>query len=392
MSYSVTSWFVDQAKSKMSSPIRKFTIGNSDYSDRVLSWPSFGVEWNNIKPVRLTMNMANEDGAMNFLRTNKVNMQNSCSLDIGFTHATSGDETINVFKGKIDSIQFTDGTIRTMLADKFKIFEERLIGTSNSVEDYTSSNYLVSDLAWWICTSYGGLSGVQSTNNPDINFESFDTWAGVMSGDVVLVQGRFAGVKVLEALRKVARITKTAIYQEEDKIHFQRFSLTHSYNTNLTNNEILGLSLTIDSKKLINKKYVMFDYDTTSRYHKQTVIDADSASINSYGLNEHTEKDASMWYVNSQSAINFAQREILIEKVPYDQVVVNAPLVAMLRTVGESISVTDPLLGVGAESFRIMKRQLNMEQGTVNLNADASQLFGGFTLDTSSLNGDDVLT
>jgi len=384
MAHDVTSWFQVQAEKKVSSPIRKFTMSGSDYSDRVLSWPSFNIEWNNIKPVRVTMNLANEDQALNFMRTDKVNMQNSCTLQMGFTHPTSGDEFMDIFKGTVDKFTMTDGTIRMTLVDKFKQLSERVIGTSNSVEDYTTSNYLASDLAWWICTSHGGLDATVDSSNPDIDWLTFNTWAGVMSGDVVLMQGRFAGTRVLEALRKISRTTQTAIYQEENRIKFHRFSLADSYGTTLNTEHIINNTISIDSKIMTNRKLVMFDYDPTSRYHKGTVVEQDSSSVNSYGLRTGIEKDASLWFVNSQSALNAAQRDILINKTPFDKAVTNVPLIGMLRSVGEMIYVTDDHVGLSADSFRVMKRSFSMEQGRVTFNADASQIFGGFTLAASS--------
>ena len=392
MAHEVTSWFQLQAESKISVPVRKFIMAGSDYSDRVMSWPSFKISWDEVRPVRLALNLANEDKALNYIRADKTNMQNSCALQIGFTHPTSGDELLNVFNGQIDAVKMSDGSVKLTLVDKFKTLAERVIGTSEIPVDYTTSNYLLSDIGWWICTSHGNLSSIESTSNPDIDYASFQNWAAVMSGDSVLVNARFTGMRVLEALRKVARVSQSAVFQEEDKIRFHRFSLVDSYGTILTKDEIIKTTLSIDDKDIVNRKLVMLDYDTTSRYHRSTVIDQNSSSVNSFGLREGVEKDAALWYVNSASALNFAQRDILVKKLPYDKMQVRTTLVGMLRSVGEMIYVSDEHLDISAEAYRVMNRSLSMGTGMVTFNGDASQLFGGFVLDTSSLDGNDVLT
>lgn len=603
MTHNVSSWFQQQAEQKTVVPVRKFILAGSDYSSRVLNWPSFSVTWDQVRPVRVSLNLSNEDGALNFFRTSPINLQNSCSLQMGFSHdeigvlfnassgymahtnagitasartvhtifrpawdsddglnhgiwqsrdadnaitedsrifkssanilywrsedtdsnifdavvdvgdgethhfnsgdlvkitgmydsnhraiyfgdtlvncvgamtpptATSGgrfgfgegyffgggifdvlnihnrvltanevallngfnevsdsdlarsylfndnlsdesinndtgvlvgsdeiyqfvydDELIDVFNGTIDKIKMSDGTMNFTLVDKFKQLAQRVIGTSDVPVSYEGSSYLVSDLAWWICTSHGGLDATQDSSNPDIDYPSFATWAGVMSGDSVVMNARFTGARVLESLRKISRVTKTAIYQEENKIVFQRFNLANPLGTVLNGSNIKNTTIEVDAKNIINRKTVMLEYDTTSRFHQSTIIEQDSASVNSYGLFESVEKDANLWYVNSQSAINFAQRDVLIRKVPYGAINTKVPLVGMLRLLGEMIYVTDDQIGLSGDPFRIMKRAFSMDTGLVTFNGDASQVLGGFILDTSSLDGVDVLT
>jgi|GEM_PF-4037381 len=392
MAYDVTSWFVDQANSKISSPVRKFTIGSSDYSDRVTAWPMLKVAWDQVRASKLTLTLANDDGVMNFLQQDKINMRQDCVIGVGFTHPTSGAETITLIAGKVEKFTMSKGTMRLTLADKFKAFNERVVGTSDNPVSYTGSNYLVSDIAWWLCTSYGGLDSTKSTANPDIDYANFSDWASVFSGDSVFLNARFTGMKVTEALRKISQITRSAIFPENDLLQFHRFSFINSYAKTLDNDTIIDLSVGVDDKDITNRQYMALDYDVTSRYHKSTVVAASSASVNSYGVREASFADASMWYVNSLSAINFCERVTTTQDEPYSKIKVRAPLVGMLRQIGEMVYVTDDQVGISNAVYRIMNRTFNMNTGEVSFGADPSQLLNAFRLDYSALDGSDVLS
>jgi len=287
----VTSWFTNQTESFNSSPVRQFTIGNSDYSDYVQRWPRFKREWDAVRPTNLTINLSNEEKTFNFFLSDRINIVNSCSIKFGYTHATSGDELLDFYAGMITKVSYAKGIASISIEDKFKPLSERLMGTQDAAIDYTGSNHLPSDMAWYICTSYGGLSSITSVSNPDIYFASFQSWAAVFSGDSVFITGRFTGQKCTDSLRRLSRITGSAIHIKNNKIFFKRFSLVDSLNTVINNDNLKDITLKIDDANMINRQHMLFNYDVTSKYHTGTVTSANSTSINSYGLKEGIEKD-----------------------------------------------------------------------------------------------------
>src|SRR3990167_5515754 len=132
MAYSVTSWFIDQTQLKTAAPMRKFTIGGSDYSSRVTRWPSIRRAYSDIRPVNISVDLANEDQALNFFRSEPTTLLTTCELHMGYTHATSGDELITLYSGDIDRVLYKKGSVTIQTLDKFKQFTERVIGSSNS--------------------------------------------------------------------------------------------------------------------------------------------------------------------------------------------------------------------------------------------------------------------
>lgn len=390
MPYSVSSWFVDQCALENPPVKRRLLIAGSDYTDYVGRWPSVSRKWNDLRAMSVSIQLSNEDQTFNFFRTNKTTLRSSIQLQIGFTHPTSGDEFITAFAGTSERVSFESGAVNLTVSDKLKQLSERVVGASNSPAVFSSSIMLPSDIAWTLCTCYGGLSSIQSTSNPDINYQSFLDFASVLSFDNVLMGGRFEGQKVAEGLRKIADMTQAAIVLVEDKISFYRFSTANSFVSSLSTDHVKDISLTIDDLDMVNKQWVYGDYRVESKYWPLAVFDTRSASVSSFGLREQVMKDESVWYVTSAAAINMAQRVMSTAGLPYDRVTLSTPLVPLFKQIGEIIAVSDALIG-NSSGYRIMGYNLNLEDGSMKMELDASQLVMPFTLDVSELDGPDVL-
>lgn len=390
MPYNVTSWFVDQCAASAPPVKRKFLLGSSDYSERVVSWPSISRTWNDVRPLTVSIGLANEDKLFNFFHSDKTNLRAAAKLQLGFTHPSSGDEMITLFSGAVKRVTYNKGQCTLTLGDKFSQLGERVIGTSNSAAIFSGATMLPSDIAWTICTCYGGLSSVQSTSNPDIDYDDFRSWAGVFSGDSVYMGARFEGQTVTEALRKLAKMTVSAVVLDGEKISFARYTTANTQTVTVDNDSILDMSVDIDDSDMVNKQFVYADWRVASRFWNVTVVEANSASVNSYGVRERVLSDESVWYVSSQNAYNAAQRIIRTAGRPYDRMTLKTPLKSLHQQVGDTIVGVDTFLGIDA-GWRIMKQSINMNDGSLSYSIDPSQVNTPFILDASSLDGGDLL-
>lgn len=391
MSYDVSSWFIDEANKPSPAVVRKFWVGSTDYSDYVKRWPKVKRDWDSVRPVSATINLNNTEQTFNFFHLDKTNLMGQGALEIGFTHPTSGDELITLFSGKIERVKLSGAQASITITDKTKPFSELQLGSNDTPLDFTGSNYLVSDLVWYMVTSYGNFSSVTDSSNPDIDYPAFETWSGVFSGDNVRVQAYFSGMKITEGLRKIADMTRSAVFLKDNKLSFHRFSLADSYQTALNYNNLFAVDLSLDDKTITNKQYVLAGYDQTSDYHTITTFDIDTASVNSYGLREQTEQDNSIWYVDSVSAINLAQRIVSTGKEPYSDFSLTANPESIIRQIGETILLTDNFFGEGGNAYRVMSNEIDMQTGQVKLEGNARQILNAFTLDYSTLDGTDTL-
>lgn len=390
MAFSVTSWFQQQTENNFLVPVRKFLIGTSDYSSFVMRWPEIQRAWNDIKPLTATVDLANAEKHFNFINDDFTKIRSDIYFKMGFNHPTSGDELITLYQGKIEKVRYRAGVVSLTANDKFTQLSDRVIGSSNTPTLFTGSNYLPADVAWHAITSYGGYSNVRSTSNPDIDYTAWLAWSNVFSADSVYVNARFEGEKVTESLRRIGRITQSAIFIENNKISFHRFTFASSLSTILNYSKMSDFDMLIDDRTIVNKQFVNADWDVNSEYFKIVIDSVASTSVNSYGLREAVEKDEIVYYVNSTSALNLASRLLSQKKEPYAYIEVDTTLICLARQVGENIGIVNSFFTID-DTYRIMDYKLNMDTGMMVLGINKSQFGTTFMLDSSVLDGTDLL-
>lgn len=300
-------------------------------------------------------------------------------------------EIVDIFQGVTDNVSYRDTSVSVSISDKFKQLSERVVGTSDVPVNFTGSSYLPSDLAWWLCTSYGGYSAIESASNPDIDYEAFANWANIFSDSGIYMEALFDGQKVTECLRKIGRMTRSAIHVANNKVDFHRFSLADTNQCDVGEDCLTKFELNVDDSNMVNRQYVFADYLPSSDFFQISAVDASTASVNSFGVKEDIEQDKNVWYVDSVGALDLIQRILLVRGIPYDQVKVTTGMKGLVREVGETVSIIWPHLNVAA-GYRIMSHDMDLENMQATMMTDRSQLLPGFILDTSSLNGDDILT
>lgn len=386
--YAVTSSFTSLAAGKSAAWSRRLLIGTSDYSSRVLKWPSISRSWDSAVPASLTIDLSNADRTFNFFMADGTKLHASCSIDLGFAVSS---EYVNMLTGTVDSVKFSGEKCTITLVDKFKQLTTRLVGNTTSPVGYTSSNYLVHDLAWYACTSHGGLSSVRSSSNVDIDYDAFGSWTAVFSTDNVRMRAQFTGQQPAEILKRIATMTQSAIWVENNRIKFARFSIAETSSATFDDAITLDASQTMDERSLVNKFYVGAAYSVSSRSYEITVNDISSESVAAYGLVERSVNESAIWYVDSASALNFAQRTVRTGKDIKPQLQFTTPLKYVFVTIGDTITVTDSHLQI-SDTYRVMKESTDMDAGKKSYTVDQTQFIKGFTLDVSALDSSDVLT
>ena len=375
--------------------VRRFYIGDSDYSEYVTKWPNFKQTVNDIKAVNVTISLANEDKTFNFFESDKTQLRNEGKIRVGVNFGAVGsEELLTVYEGTGERVRYRRGLCQFTMKDKWTELSEKLIGDSSTPVDFVNSNYLVSDIVWWLITSYGGYSAIESTSNPDIDYEAFEAYAEVYSEDSVFINCSFDGLKITEALRKIARMSDSQMFtiytNSETKISLNRYTQTASEVLTLDNSNITDLEVTINDRDMVNKMMVSAAYSESTDFFAITVTDESSVSVDSYGIREDLEEDENVWYISSATALNFAQRVTQVKKFPYNNVKVTTTLATLNKQAGEGVEVSDALIGLG-QSFRINERNINFDTGRIILEGDATRFFDGFTLDVDSLDSTDKL-
>lgn len=383
----VTSSFTYLARSKTPPNIvRTFLLGTSDYSQWVEKWPTFSRRWDEIRPRNLRVKVANGDKTFNFLRTDKTLLTAGATLSMGFPA-----DTIDLFAGTVRSVSYARESCEITIVDKFQPLADRVVGTTDTPLEYVGSEYLPSDIAWWIVTSYGGFDTTKSSTNTDIDYDAFQEWAAVFSADSVGSRARFTGQRVTEILQKISRSTLSAIFIKENKLSFHRFSIGDPNVSSLGADQLHDVRLSFDIDDVINRQSVSYRFRAGST-HLFTYTQINTASVNSFGKKENIIADENFWYHTSLDAANLTQRLLLTSALPEDTLEATVGLVGLPRVIGETITIIDAFHGI-SENYRILEHEVNMDEGKVKFMADRRQLAQFFYLDTSSLDSTvDILT
>jgi len=389
--HDMTSWFQVKLEDSASEPIRKFTIGTSDYTDRVAKWPRIKRTMNDVKSLKVIMPVNNVDGHFNGFYEDVYTIPNTGTLQMGFTHPTSGNEFITLYIGFLKNVSYKEELCNLEFRDNLNDFQSRKVGDSDVSVVFSSQ--IPSDIAWDLCTSYGNLSNIASTNNADIDYDTFLAWAKSFSGDSVLTEAQYDGMKVTQALNNLAKMTDSAIWVEGDgKLNFLRPEEPSSLDITFTRDQFHDIEIDVESLRVINKAWVYWDYAVESDYFQSKVFAIDSASINSYDLREEIIKDESIWYVNSVSALVHAQRKTTVFRDPPKCFIIDTNLYGMRQQLGETIRLVDSFYNVNSSAgWRLIESELDMESGEVIFEMDEAAMLNGFYLDTSNLDGDEVL-
>lgn len=296
----------------------------------------------------------------------------------------------SMLSGSITGVKWNKGGVTINVTDKLQPLTERTVGTEDT--PVTFSGTLVSDIAWTLCTCYGALDSVQSTSNVDIDYDRFSTWAGVFSADTTVMSARFTGQKVSNILSRIMRMTRSSQYRVNNKIAFSRFTIIADNYVTLTNTTNFESEIELDKRDVVNRHRVYFNYDVDSRYYNDSLVAQESASVNSYGLIETEDKDQTLWYTDSASALNLAQRITFTNKEPPMKGNIATGINGYMVNIGDMMLYTNSNIELSGDSMRIMSTSFNMNDGVTNFKASNAQILNAFILDVTSLDGTEVLS
>lgn len=382
MTRAVTSWFLNQLKQQAVVPKRTFTISGSDYSNYVKTWPKVRAKWDQIQPSQLKMKLANGDQTFNLFITDKSALTNSCEVKFGFTHPTSGDEMMTVFAGAIENVRYRGTNVSLSIRDKIKAFTSAQVGNQETPVSFTNTDYWPQDIIWPIITSYGGLSNIQSTSNPDIDYQSWLDWGSVFSADNIYIQAEFFDKKVGEVITKMARMLHTGVFIEDNKLYFTRFTQASSDNIIISEDIITGLSVRLDDKDLVNRQFVYVGYDSSSKSWGAHPFTQSTVSQQTFGNRENVIKDENVWYVDSVGGSNLADRMIRTAKEPVERYEIKTTLEPFAQQIGDTIKLSNSFYGISCvDHYRLMSYELDLNDFIMNITIDKSQIGDSFVLD-----------
>lgn len=363
-------------------PSRSFTIGTSDYTDRVLRWPKITRAANRLKSTKIKIPLANTDGHFNNFYTNNYSIPNTCTLEC---------DSYTLYVGFLNDVQYQNERCDLTLRDRLSELEVKKVGDSDAVVSFAPQ--IPSEIAWVLCTSYGELDNTTSTSNADIDYTSFLLWAEVFSEDSVECEANYDGQKISEALERLSKMTNSDIWINRDgKLRFKHKFDVASNDTSIAEEYIVDLKIKVSQDKIINDQYVYGAYSSDNSTWSLKRNSIDQASINSYGLHESVLKDKTIWYQSSVYAGVIAQKRILQYKNPVTEFTARVPFTHINTTVSDRVRLVNSFFSINsAQAWRVVEEKIDMDNGKIEFELDGAQSFEPFYLDISNLDGNEVL-
>ena len=373
MSLSISSFFRSKAQATLvNSVIRRFTFNGSDVSARVTEFAELGHDVNDFITGEYVLEVENVSGTFNSLYLNKTQFYKSGIFEYGFATEAGSEDMVQLFGGVLTKASMKGSSARLHFRDKLTLLTEKKIGDDKNHVAYTASNYNPADLAWYLITSYGGLSTVKSTSNPDVDYPTWESWYNGFAGDSVVVQGYFKGETVAEALEKIARLTDSSIYDEGDnKVDFARWTAVSTAYLTITDSHIIGdVELSVTGNELVNHVDVLINYNTSSDTWGGLVTRVNTDSVNSYGEHKETYDDTTVWFVNSAAAINQAERIVFRRKEPNLVARAVTPLCFIDANIGDVIYMTSRVHSFDQKIMTLTKYSVDVNKNRMVLDID----------------------
>jgi len=223
-----------------------------------------------------------------------------------------------VFVGITEDAYLINYLIDLTIKDRMLELLEKTLGDNNSPVDYSGADYNPADMAWDILTTHGGLDATASSDNPDIDYNSWDEWKTNCATLNFVLRAKFTGQSIKEALSKIAELTNSYIYVGTDgKFKFVRFIPPFAPSGGLqsvTENNMINMRLEITHKDLCNWCKVFYGYDPATNTWAGSYIAEDTGTQSIY-LAKRVYDDTVVWHATSTSAQAFADR--VVDKYKY---------------------------------------------------------------------------
>lgn len=386
---------------KSSNPERKFLYTEKgqapvDKTNKVETWSPVTRQADVITSGNITLSVENSDRSWNDILANPQNHLFGAEGEIQIGYTAIG--FMSLFKGRLELPNFKNKeTVGLSFRDRISYFTKRKIGSKENPADYYSaSSYTVfgnddwsagrnpAHLVWHILTVWGGLDVTEGAGNTDIDWAKFVEYRDTFTAMGWLFQAEFKGETIASALKELGELTLSTFFSEADgKIvcrHWlgQDTASVQSYSSSKWKE--LPTDKT-DRLDIINRYVVYYSAGQPSDPWTDNIVREDAASKANYGTLEKIFDSRKIWYYDSPSAIDFAERSLTDTKDPLEEVEFESLLLAYRQQLWDALKLTETFYGWTDQAFRIEKLSYNIKEGTIRVGGRLTTLFHYLILD-----------
>jgi len=282
-------------------------------------------------------------------------------------------EHISLFTGTVEEASFKEAEVTLRIRDKMLPMLEKELGYGQNPLNYYSTDYNPADLVWDILTNYGGLDSIASSDNEDMDYDSWSQWKDDCDTLSFRLKARFTGHTIKTALSMIAELTNSYIWVDGDgKFHFKRpippYAPGELIDFNRSNCTQIDASL--DKGNLINKTVCYYGYDPDSDDFTGSYTAEDVTSQSNYGVKEKVIENKVVWHSTSGSAKSYADRIVDKNKQPLEVLSITATMIGYLLQLGDDITITEELKDLNSNPARVEEiESIDLRTGLVKFKA-----------------------
>lgn len=393
--HDLTPFFLDkQRQTNPSSIVRQFSFNNSIFTNRVIKFPQVTQTYKDVIADGFTISVENASQLMNEIIEDRTKFRQDGEISYGYQFNPTFIDLGCVAKGTLINADYSNSEVNLQFKNQLDRLSEIKISTDTTSQQgvaFIATTYNPAELTLDILTSnsYGAqLDNTASAANTDINYESYLNWRNTLGSESIVVQAFFPyQTSYVAALQNIAEVTDSAIYVETDnRINFIR-NLTgvQSFAATVTNSDIISISAAGDAFDMCNEYTVPISFTVTSNSvtgFRQTIRFQNASSINSFGKISKEPTNNLIWYVDSASALNLAQRVVGRRRQPEVALSITTPIKFMQQQLGDIIFVTNDELNLNEEPFTLISKTTDIENQTITMDLSVGHglTIGNFTV------------
>ncbi len=309
----------------------------------------------NLSAGKALVTLNNAGGWWNFLH-----QTNDALGDVAEIQAFSSNDPTNIytiFKGTVRHPTFEGSTVTLRLKDHNSRFLDAKVGSNASPHTFWASQGWDADqIVWRLLThaDLGQLSGLNSPDNPDIDYASWAAWRDnhVLPNSYFL-KGQPAGQSVAECLMIICQMTHSYIWVNNDgKVDFAppyKPGLAYNdANTGILKKPGHGRDLDMPDDRILNDVTVRRGYNFDTGVWLSSVSDTDATSIAKLGTYEKTIEGRVFTHNHLTGASATSDRDQTLTDYAFPLRFLNltAGFPAITEDLGRQITVDDTLKAI----------------------------------------------
>lgn len=394
--FSVDSAFLNQANNQNPDTINLgFWFSGSKEPFRVLdaanvvrSAKKFTAGTFNINVANVETNSPNNRPGFNILHIDKTHFNRPGTFGISFVDSAGvATQSLQLFQGNLVRAKYTKAKVNLSFLDNFDYLKNLTIGTDENKVQFINSDWNPADLLWTVVTSWGRLDTTSPSGNTDIDHTTFDQYKSDMDDLSIKIGAEFSGQNMVDVIQKIADISNSVIVGEGDgKIYCYSNKPTFaSSKVTFTDSQIFDMSLTMDTKDIINFGAVYYGYDPNLSTWVGSYINEHTSSINTYSRREQIFDDTTIWHTNLAAAQGFLDNKIALFNKPVEKFNITLGYTGLRHQLNDKIGLIDNVLSLnGTIDYNIQKINMDIDKGRVKFDLLESLGSNWFFLDTTT--------